>query len=64
MEYGIQRRGIYLRPTRYDDLLVIRTFHPRRNLSMFGFRSESRAEMMRCWRQGDLVTGILVTITP
>ncbi|MEE2901779.1 MAG: GNAT family N-acetyltransferase, partial [Myxococcota bacterium] len=65
MEYGIQRRGIYLRPTRYNDLTWLFELFTREEIwSMFGFRSESRAEMMRCWRQGDLVTGILVTIRP
>jgi len=65
MEYGIQRRGIYLRPTLEPDLRwLFDLFEIEEIWSMFGFHSGGRNEMLRAWRQGDLVTGILVTTEP
>lgn len=65
MEYGIQRRGILLRPPHHNDVdWLFHLFDLEEIWSMFGFSRSGRMDMLRAFRQGDLVTGILFTVTP
>lgn len=60
MEYGIQRRGIYLVPPESDDLTwMFDNFDREEVWQMFGLRGPAKLRMMRSYRSGDLVVGIL-----
>ena len=65
MEYGIQRRGIYLAPPAEADIdWLFRLFENQEIWEMFGFDEPGRWHMLRAFRAGDLVTGILHTVVP
>lgn len=60
MEYGIQRRGIYLAPpSDADALWFCQLFDEREIWEMFGLEGPSRLKLLRMFRSGDLVVGIL-----
>ncbi len=65
MEYGIQRRGIYLAPP--DEAEVewfCRQFESHEVWDFFGFDGAAKMGMLRMFRGGDLVVGILHRVTP
>lgn len=60
MEYGIQRRNVYLIPPEDEDLTwFFERFDEPEIWRMFGFPKPSRLRIMRAYRMGDLVVGIL-----
>jgi RimJ/RimL family protein N-acetyltransferase len=60
MEYGIQRRSIYLLPPTDDDLLwFCALFDVEEVWDIFGFDAPCSLKMMRLFREGDIVVGIL-----
>jgi RimJ/RimL family protein N-acetyltransferase len=60
MEYGIQRRSIYLVPPEGDDLVwFFHQFDEAEVYEMFGFHQPSRVRIMRAYRLGNLVVGIV-----
>ncbi|MCK6549320.1 GNAT family N-acetyltransferase [Myxococcota bacterium] len=60
MEYGIQRRSIYLLPPTPEDVgWFLKQFDDPEVYEMFGFGQPSRVKLMRAYRGGDLVVGIL-----
>lgn len=60
MEYGIQRRGIYLVPPDDDDLgWMLARFEDEEVWRNFGFEGSGRLAMLRAFRRGETVTGIL-----
>lgn len=60
MEYGIQRRSIYLVPPEGEDVgWFLTQFDEPEVWGMFGFAGPSRIKMMRSFRGGDLVVGII-----
>ncbi len=60
MEYGIQRRRIYLVPADEDDLAcVLEAFDLEEVWDMFGFPGPSRFKIMRAHRAGQMVLGIM-----
>ena len=60
MEYGIQRRNIYLVPPEGDDLLwLFDQFDEPEVWRMFGFPGPSRLKIMRAYRSGNVVSAIL-----
>lgn len=60
MEYGIQRRSIYLVPAEGEDLIwFFSLFDTAEVYEMFGFYRPSRIKIMRAYREGNLVVGIL-----
>ncbi len=60
MEYGIQRRGIYLVPPDDDDLgWMLAQFEDEEVWRNFGFEGSGRLAMLRAFRRGETVTGIL-----
>jgi RimJ/RimL family protein N-acetyltransferase len=61
MEYGIQRRRIYLVPPNADDhIWVFEAFDREEVWSMFGFQGPSKMKVMRWRREGNLVLGMLM----
>ncbi len=64
MEYGIQRRGIYLIPAEGDDAgWFFSQFEDDEVWQMFGMRGPSRAGIMRSFRLGEIVVGILYRVS-
>lgn len=64
MEYGIQRRSIYLVPPADSDLSwLFAQFDEPEVFEMFGFMKPSHARVMRAYRTGNLVVGILHRVT-
>lgn len=64
MEYGIQRRNIYLVPPEGDDLLwLFEQFDAPEVWQMFGFPGPSRLKIMRAYRSGNVVTSILKRVS-
>lgn len=60
MEYGIQRRTIYLVPPEGEDLLWMFDQFDREEIwKMFGFAGPSKMKIMRGYRSGNTVTGII-----
>ena len=60
MEYGIQRRTIYLRPPTDDDLTwLFHQFDIDEIWQMFGMPGPGRLRIMRHYRSGNLVVGIM-----
>ena len=60
MEYGIQRRTIYLTPPADEDLTwVFNLFDEDFVWQMFGLPGPGKLRIMRAYRTGDLVLGIL-----
>lgn len=60
MEYGIQRRSIYLTPPDAADLpWLFDQFDTPEVYEMFGFQRPSKTRMMRQYRGGNLVVGII-----
>jgi RimJ/RimL family protein N-acetyltransferase len=60
MEYGIQRRSIYLAPPEGDDVtFFFNQFDDPEVWQMFGFTKPARTRMMRSYRSGNVVVGIL-----
>ena len=60
MEYGIQRRSIYLVPPNSEDLpWLFDLFDTPEIYDMFGFNRPSKTRIMRAYRGGDLVVGII-----
>lgn len=65
MEYGIQRRGIFLRPPTDADLeWLCLLFDEREIWEMFGMEGPARWKIMRLFRDGNIVVGILHTVEP
>lgn len=63
MEYGIQRRGIYLIPVEGEDLLwLFDRFDDDEIWQMFGFPGPSRLKIMRAYRSGNLVVGMMYRV--
>lgn len=60
MEYGIQRRSIYLIPPEGENLLwFFKQFDEPEIYEMFGFLRPARVKIMRAYREGNLVIGML-----
>lgn len=60
MEYGIQRRSICLLPVREHDIgWLLAALNDPEIWEMFGFERGSRARVMRQFRVGELVVGII-----
>ena len=60
MEYGIQRRSIYLVPPLGADLLwVFDQFDTEEVWQMFGLRGPGKMRIMRGYRSGNLVVGLM-----
>ena len=60
MEYGIQRRSIYLAPPSADDLgWMFHQFDVDEIWQMFGMPGPGRLRIMRAYRTGNLVVGIM-----
>lgn len=60
MEYGIQRRSIYLAPPNSEDLpWFFDQFDTPEVYEMFGFNRPSKTRLMRAYRGGDLVVGMI-----
>jgi RimJ/RimL family protein N-acetyltransferase len=60
MEYGIQRRSIYLAPPENEDIgWFFHQFEEPEVWEMFGFSGPARARLMRAFRSGNLVVGII-----
>lgn len=60
MEYGIQRRTIYLSPPAGDDLSwMFHQFDVDEIWQMFGLPGPGRLRVMRAYRSGNLVVGIM-----
>ena len=60
MEYGIQRRTIYLTPPDTDDLSwMFQLFDADEIWQMFGMPGPARLRIMRAYRSGNLVVGML-----
>lgn len=65
MEYGIQRRGIYLAPpTEAEVEWFCDQFESREVWEMFGLEGPSKLSLLRLYRGGDLVVGILHRVEP
>lgn len=65
MEYGIQRRGIYLCPPSEADVTwFLEQFDIPEIWEMFGLDTPGRFKILRLYRSGDLVVGILHTVSP
>lgn len=65
MEYGIQRRGIYLAPpTEAEVEWFCEQFESREVWEMFGLDGPSKLNLLRHYRSGDLVVGILHRVEP
>jgi RimJ/RimL family protein N-acetyltransferase len=65
MEYGIQRRGIYLAPpTEAEVEWFCEQFESREVWEMFGLDGPSKLTLLRHYRSGDLVVGILHRVEP
>lgn len=64
VEYGIQRRNIYLVPPEDEDLLwMFGLFDNREVWEMFGLPGPGRMKIMRAYRQGDLVSSMLYRVS-
>ncbi len=60
MEYGIQRRSIYLIPPDDDALTwLLDQFEVEEVWQMFGFSGPGRMRVLRAFRNGELVTGMI-----
>lgn len=60
MQYGVQRRSIYLVPPTEDDLAwMLDRFDEAYVWKMFGFDGPSKARMKTRFEEGNLVTGII-----
>ncbi len=60
MEYGIQRRTVYLRPLQSEDLSwMFHQFDVDEVWQMFGMSGPSRLRIMRSYRTGNLVVGMM-----
>jgi RimJ/RimL family protein N-acetyltransferase len=65
MEYGIQRRGIYLCPPTAQDLdWFLELFNEKEVYEAFGLDGPSALKIHRLYRSGDLVVGMLHTVVP
>lgn len=60
MEYGIQRRTIYLVPPQSGDLLwIFNQFNTEEVWQMFGLPGPGKMRIMRAYRTGNLVLGVI-----
>lgn len=63
VEYGIQRRNIYLIPPEDDDLIwFFEQFDNDEVWQMFGLPGPGRMRIMRMYRSGDLVTAMIYRV--
>jgi RimJ/RimL family protein N-acetyltransferase len=63
MQYGIQRRTIYLVPPRDGELeWILDQFDKKEVWSMFGYEGPSRDRMVKSHREGNLVIGVIKRI--